>query len=83
MKVLLVIARNPYYSLLVRLHTKELIQEIKRLIDRKRHSQAIVKALVKGRFEKKVEDYEMPFLKTDLILSKDSASWDLTPKISQ
>jgi len=77
MKVLIVIDHSPKQRFLVKLHTEALIREVIDLIERRRHSQAMVTALSKGRFEKEVDQHELPNVKADLILSKDNASWDL------
>ena len=78
MKMLIVVEHSPKQRFLVSLHTKELAKEVKRLIDRKRHSQAIVTALSKGRFEREVEYSELPTIEADLILSENNVSWDIT-----
>ena len=78
MKILIVVEHSPKQRFLVNLHTKELAKEVKRLIDRKRHSQAVVTALSKGRFERKVEYRELPAIKADLILSENNVNWDIT-----
>jgi len=80
LKVLIVIAKNPKHRFLVTLHTDGLIKEVKELIRKKRHSQAIVSALFKGRFEREIRGHELPGLEADLILSENTASWDHTVK---
>ena len=77
MMVLIVIEHSPKQRFLVKLHTEALIREVTKLIERRRHSQAMVTALSKGRFAKEIDQNELPNVKADLILSKDSVSWDL------
>ena len=77
MKVLVVIERDNIYRLLVKLTTQKLIEEVLGLVNKKRHSQAMLSALTKGSFEKEVGYHDMATLKTDMILSEHSASWDL------
>ncbi|MDD5136410.1 MAG: hypothetical protein PHN63_03580 [Candidatus Omnitrophica bacterium] len=77
MKVLVVIRRSPEQRFLIRLHTDRLIKKVAGLIGRKRHSQAIILALAKGRFEKEVFDEDLPAVKADLILTEHNVCWDL------
>ena len=77
MNVLIVISKEPTQKLLVNLHTERLKEEVKSLIDDRKHTQAIVTALTKGRFECEVSDEDLKDLQADLILSEYSASWDL------
>ena len=58
MNVLVVISKGSDHRILVRLHTKELKEEVKSLIVSKKHKQAIVAALTKGKFEREVEIME-------------------------
>ncbi len=78
MKVLILIPKEPWQALLVRLHSEELVGEIKKLIGKRKNRKAVVTALVKGKFEKEVEPCEVPALNADLIISEDSARWDVT-----
>lgn len=78
MRVLIIIDRSPTHRFLVLLHTKKLVNEVKRLIGRRRHSQAIATALAKGRFEKVVRRNEVPSVNAELILTEKSDHWDLT-----
>lgn len=77
MNVLIVIAKEPAQKLLVNLHTERLKKEVRNLIDDRKHTQAIVTALTKGRFEREVAHEDLKGLQADLILSEYSASWDL------
>lgn len=78
MKVLVVIRRSPTQRFLVDLQTTKLVEEVSRLIGKRRHSQAIATALAKGRFEKEVTDAELPNVKASFILTEENVSWDLT-----
>jgi hypothetical protein len=77
MKTLIIIKKEPKMRFIVDLHTKELIREVKILIERKRHSEAIIKALSKGRLQKEVQHEELSTVKADLIISQDAVRWDL------
>ena len=77
MKVLIVIKRSPAQRFLVKLHTDELTREVIKLIENKKNSKAMVTALTKGRFDKVVEEDELPRVEADLILTEDGASWDI------
>ena len=76
MRILIVTARKPKKRFLVKLHTDELIDEVKNLINDKKNSQAITSALKKGRVEREVAHNECG-VGVDLILTKNSARWDL------
>jgi hypothetical protein len=77
MKVLVVIRRSPAQRFLVDLQTAKLVEEVSRLIGRRCHSQAIVTALSKGRFEKEVMDADLPSVKANFIITEENVSWDL------
>lgn len=78
MRVLIILTKNPNRNLLVKLHTEELVKEIKELISKRNHSHAITTALTKGRFEKELRHHEISKIDADLILSEENARWDLT-----
>jgi hypothetical protein len=78
MKVLIVIERSPKQRFLIELHTKALAKEVRDLVNNRKHTKSITTAFSKGRFQKEVEHHELPGLKADLILSENSARWDLT-----
>ena len=80
MKVLVVIKKSPAQRFLVELHTDKLVKEVATLVGKRRNSQAIVTALSKGKFEQEVSEGELPKIKADLILSEESAHWDLIRK---
>ncbi|NQT22858.1 MAG: hypothetical protein HQ579_05380 [Candidatus Omnitrophica bacterium] len=77
MKVLIKIKRSPEQLFLVNLVNKKITEEVKSLISKRNHSQAITVALTKGIFEGEL-DCERQGLSADLILTEDSASWDAT-----
>ena len=78
MRLLVDIAANPRQRFLVKLHRKELVKEVKRLINNKRYSQAIVWALFNGKLEGELAHGEMPGADAALIITEESARWDLT-----
>lgn len=77
MKVLITIKRSPGQRYLVHLITKQLIAEVRELINSKKHSEAMVKAFTKGRFVREISESELPNIEADLILSENNARWDL------
>ena len=77
MKVLICIKNGPVQRYVVTLHTKTLIKEIMDLVDSNRHSQAVMKVLSKGRFEREVVGTEAHSVEADLILSETNVRWDL------
>ena len=78
MKVLIVIRKSPAKRYLVDLPTNRLISDIKKLVAKNKHSQAMVLAFTKGRFEKEIAEGEFPNIKVDAILTEHNISWDLT-----
>jgi len=80
MKVLVVIKKSPAQRFLVELHTNDLTKEISNLVARRRNSQAIATALAKGRFEGEIPENEAQKIKADMILTEESAHWDLVKK---
>lgn len=78
MKILIVIQRSPVQRFLVDLQSAKLVEEVSRLIGRKRHSQAIVTALSKGRLEREVALADLPKVKASFILTEENISWDVT-----
>jgi len=77
MRILVVLKRSPTQRYLISLCASALINEIRELIDRDEHPQAIALAFSKGRLEKEVLDDEVHTIKADLILSENVANWDL------
>ncbi|MCX5665924.1 MAG: hypothetical protein NT036_02605 [Candidatus Omnitrophica bacterium] len=80
MRLLVDIAANPRQRFLVRLHKKELVRYVKRLINKRSYSQAIVWALFNGVIEGELAHDEVPKADADLIITEESARWDLTGK---
>ena len=80
LRLLVDIAANPRQRFLVKLRRKELVKEIKRLINNRRYSQAIVWALFNGKIEGELARKEIPGADADLIITEESARWDLTGK---
>ena len=78
MKVLVVIKASNPRKFLVTLRKEELIREVKSLVARKKHTRAILAALLKGKLEKEIRGCELKDFEADLILSEKTASWDLT-----
>lgn len=78
MRVLVTIRNSPAQVFSVRLLTQNLINEVRELISRRRHSQAVVTVMTKGAFEREIHERDMTAVKADLILSKNGAMWDLT-----
>jgi len=72
-----VIRRSPAQRFLVELHTNKLVREVSALVAKHRNSQAIVTALAKGRFDREVYESEAQKVKADIILTEESAHWDL------
>lgn len=77
MRVLIVTAKKPRQRFLVKLHTDELINEVKSLINKRKHSQAMVYALSNGKVEKHLTQHEIYHTGAELILTEDAARWDL------
>ena len=78
MRVLVTMRNGPPHVYLVKLHGQNVIDEVMSLIDRQKHSQAIVTAMTKGSVERVVYGDEMKSLRADLVLSRNNALWDLT-----
>ena len=77
MKVLIVIRRSPAQRFLVELHTNKLVKEVSALLAKRKNSQAIATTLAKGRFDREVYENEANTVKADIILTEESAHWDL------
>ena len=77
MKVLICITNRPAHRYVVTLLTKPLIKEVMALVDRNMHSQAVMKVLSKGRFEREVLGKDAHSVEADLILSENNVKWDL------
>ncbi len=81
MRILLILSENPVKRILVELNQRQYIRDIKDLIGRGKHCQAIKIALQEGKLEREIGSEEFENLDTDLILQKDSAHWDVTRRI--
>ena len=78
MRILVILPENPPKKILIELSDWQHIRNVKDLINRKKHSQAINIALQKGNLEREVGADEFENLGTDLILREDRAHWDTT-----
>ena len=78
MRLLVDIAANPRQRFLVKLHKKALAKEVKKFISKRKYSQAIVWALFNGEVEGELAHGEIPGTDADLIITEESARWDLT-----
>lgn len=77
MKVLVVVRRSPIHRYLVSVRDTALIEELKALISLGKYSKAVVTVLSRGFFEREVRERELAHLSADLILTEQSARWDL------
>jgi hypothetical protein len=77
MRILVRISHNPRDSFLVKLHTQELIREIKVLLKARNNSKAIVTALTKGRIEASGDSGDLYSSGAKFILTRTRLSWDL------
>jgi len=80
MRILIVIKSGPVKRFLVDLHTTDLVEEVARLVYRKRHASAIATALAKGRFQREITEAELPRVRATFILTEENVSWDLMQK---
>ncbi len=80
MRVLVLLSNSPKKALLIKLHTEELVKELKEFLGNRQRAKAMKIALAKGNVEKKVRLCDIPITNADLILTKDAARWDLTSK---
>jgi hypothetical protein len=78
MRVLVLLSSNPGDGFLVKLHTEELVREIKKYLAKRNNSKAMVTALTKGKIEREVGHGEAQDVKAELVLTKERACWDLT-----
>lgn len=78
MRVLILLSSNPGDGFLVKLHTEQLVREIKGYLAKRNNSKAMVTALTKGRIEREVGHGEAHEVKAELVLTKDRVCWDLT-----
>ena len=78
MKILIVIRRSPTKRYLVDIPSTRLVSDVKKLVAKNKHSQAMVLAFTRGRFEKEITERDIPNIKVDAILTEQNISWDLT-----
>ena len=78
MKILIVIRRSPVKGYLVDVPSSRLVADVKKLVAKNKHSQAMVLAFTKGRFEEEIAENNFPNIKVDAILTEHNISWDLT-----
>ena len=78
MKILVVIRRSPPRRYLVDVPSSRLASDVKKLVAKNKHSQAMVLAFTRGRFEKEITERDIPNIKVDAILTEHNISWDLT-----
>ena len=76
-RILIITPKKPKQMFLVKLHTDELIDEVKNLINKRKHPQAMVYALSKGEVEEYLTQHEIFHTGAELILTEDAARWDL------
>ena len=77
MRVLILFSSNPGDGFLVKLHTEQLVREIKGYLAKRNNSKAMVTALTKGKIEREVGHGEAHDVKAELVLTKDRVCWDL------
>ena len=80
MRILVLLSSNPGDGFLVKLHTEELVREIKKYLAKRNNSKAMVTALTKGRIEREVGHGEAHTVDADLVLTKERVCWDLMRK---
>lgn len=73
MRVLVKIHRSPEHKFLINVKSQKLIREVNRLIERGRHSKALVTVLSKGKVLKVLRETDSLGLKVDLILTENCA----------
>ena len=78
MRILIVIRRSPAKRYLVDVPSTHLVSDVKKLVSKNKHSQAMVLAFTRGRFEKEITERDIPNIKVDAILTEHNISWDLT-----
>ena len=77
MKVLICISNSPAQRYMVTLTTKALVKEVVGLISKNKRSQAVMKALSKGRFEREIAEDEANSVEADVILSETNVRWSV------
>lgn len=77
MRVIIMDHSNEGYAYLIKLHTNELINEIKSLVSKSLNEKAMESAITNGRFEGVFYPEAMGHITADMILSRTGVSWDL------
>jgi hypothetical protein len=80
MRVLILLSSNSKEGFLVKLQTRQLIKELKSLLNKRKKVQAMKAVLTKGNIEKRIINCDISTIDADLILTKDATRWDLTAK---
>ena len=70
MKVLVITKKSRIKRFLIEIHTDSLVQEIARLVGRKRYSEAAAIALAKGRLEREISVADAKDIKADLLIEE-------------
>ena len=83
MRILVSLKNSPNQRYLVNLVTQSLIKEVRKLIENRKHSQAMAVVVSKGAFEREVSEKELAAIDADLILTASNARWDLTKQAGQ
>lgn len=78
MRVLVLVNHSPQHIYLVKLNSRDLIDEVTQLINKRKHSKAVATAMSKGLVKSVVDNDEIKDIKAELVLSPSGASWDLT-----
>jgi hypothetical protein len=77
MRLVILVPGRLCKRLLFKLRTRQLIGEVLGHVNRGRHRDAIVAALIKGSYLGEIEDSDLCHTEADLILSPTNAMWDL------
>lgn len=78
MKVLIVVDRGPIQKYLVTLCGRSIVKKMKQMVNTSRYSDAATIAFKRGVLENVAMKDEDKVLEADLILSRRTASWDLS-----
>ena len=75
--LILIVEKKKQVRLLVKLETQSLINEVKSHLSRGQTQRAMMAAIARGRFEKALAPGEQHTTEADLILTPQSAHWDI------
>ncbi len=78
MKILIIMDKGPVQRYLVKLCQKTAVKEVRELTNGGKYSEAAAVAFTRGDLEKVLFNNETLALGADLILTKETANWDLT-----